>query len=249
MVKKVVIAAAGRGTRMLDLSKDKPKHLIEVNGKPFLWYVLDNLSRAGYKDITIVGGYIGELIEKFISNYNISNKGEVSIKFVDQFKEINPQEKYGTACPLMCKEVKNSIGSDQFIFVSGDNLYSVEDLEQMKKDDDYCYIGGLTHENPEKYGVLIAEGGFLKEIIEKPKEYVGNLINTGLYKFTPEVFDKLSFIEKSSRGEYELTDVISLLAKDGKVKVLELKDGWMDFGNPGDIIKCSKFLNEDNSGR
>ena len=115
----------------------------------------------------------------------------------------------------------------------------------MQKDDDFNYVAGLIHENPEKYGVLITEGDLLKEIIEKPKEYVGNLINTGLYKFTSDVFKKLPLIEKSLRGEYELTDVLSLLAEEGKVKVIEMKDGWMDFGNPDDIEKCSKFLKDE----
>jgi len=87
----------------------------------------------------------------------------------------------------------------------------------------------------------------LKEIIEKPKEYVGNLINTGLYKFTSDVFEKLPLIEKSPRGEYELTDVISLLAKDKKVKVVKMNDGWMDFGNPDDISKVSNFLNDEDN--
>jgi dTDP-glucose pyrophosphorylase len=71
---------------------------------------------------------------------------------------------------------------------------------------------------------------------------VGKLINTGLYKFTPEVFDKIGKIKKSPRGEYELTDVISLLAKKKKVKVKIIQDYWHDFGNPGDVIKLSRFL-------
>ena len=64
-----------------------------------------------------------------------------------------------------------------------------------------------------------------------------------MYKFTPEIFDKIFQIEKSSRGEYEITDAISLLAKEKKVKVKKLNDFWMDFGRPEDIIKISRFLN------
>ena len=69
MIKKVVVAVAGTGTRMLDLAKDKPKHLIHVLDRPFLAYLLDNLFYAGYTDIILVVGYKGEMIETFIKSY------------------------------------------------------------------------------------------------------------------------------------------------------------------------------------
>ena len=238
-----MIAAAGQGTRMMQLTKNKSKHLIKVNDKPFLSYVLDNLLKAGYDDFVLVVGYGSELMEQFLKEYGYK------AMVVNQFEILGPKEKmYGTACPLMC--VKDIVGKNQFVSIYGDNLYSVDDLRRMQKDDDFNYVAGLVHENPEKYGVLITDGDRLKQIIEKPKEHVGNLINMGLYKFTPDVFEKLSLIKKSPRGEYELTDVISLLAKEGKVKVIKIIDGWMDFGNPGDIIKVSNFLkNEDDKSK
>ena len=87
----------------------------------------------------------------------------------------------------------------------------------------------------------------MKEIVEKPKEFVGDLINTSLYKFTPDVFEKLPLIEKSVRGEYEITDVLTLLAKDKKVKIKNLKYNWMDFGKKEDIEKFQdEFLKHEN---
>ncbi len=247
MFKKVVIAAAGQGTRMLELSKDKPKHLIEVNGRPFLSYVLDSLFLAGYEDVILVGGYKMELMESFKNEYAAPNKGRLNIKFINQYEVLGPKEKiYGTACPLMC--VKDDI-KEQFLFICGDNLFSVRDLKEMKIDDDFNYIAGLTHENPENYGVLVASGEYLDKIVEKPKEYIGNLINAGLYKFTPEIFDKISKIEKSPRGEYEITDAISLLAKEKKMKIKLIKDYWQDFGKPEDIEKLSDFLKNENNSR
>lgn len=246
MVKKVVIAAAGQGTRMLHLTKNKSKHLIKVNDKPFLAYVLDNIFKAGYREIVLVCGYKEDLIKDFTENYVPPTKGEFKIKLISQFDKLGPKEKiYGTACPLMC--VEDEVGKDNFLFICGDNLYSVKDLKEMAKDDNYNYVAGLIHENPEKYGVLITDDGFLKEIVEKPKKHIGDLINTGMYKFTSAVFEKLPKIKKSPRGEYEITDVITLLAKERKVKVIKIDDHWLDFGNPGDIIKLSRFLKNENS--
>ena len=243
MIKKVVIAAAGQGTRMLHLSDNKSKHLIHVQDKPFLAYLLDNLIMAGYDDIVLVVGFKKELMEEFKKEFlKYSTLHDFKIEIIDQHEILGPKEKeYGTACPVKC--VKNIVGNNNFIYVYGDNLFSVEDLRSMNIDDEFCYIEGLKQENPEKYGVLIEDGeDFLEKIIEKPKEFVGDLINAGLYKFTPEVFDKIFEIKKSSRGEYEITDVISLLAEKRRVKIKKIKDYWHDFGNPEDIEKLSKFL-------
>lgn len=232
MIKKVVISAAGQGTRMQELSENKSKHLIEVNSRPFLAYLLDNIIKAGYSKIMLVVGFRQDLVAEFLKTYVLPEG--VTIEMVNQFEVLGPKEKmYGTACPLMC--VKDFVGSDQFISLVGDNFYSVDDLKSMNIDDDFCYVGGLKNDHPEKFGVLLAEGEILKEIVEKPKEFVGNLINTSLYKFTPAVFEKLSLVSKSPRGEYEITDVISLLARDKKVKVKTIKDNWMDFGRPEDV--------------
>ena len=74
MVKKVVIAAAGQGTRMLHLTKDRPKHLIKVQKKPFLGYLLDNLLKAGYKELILVVGYKEELMRQFLNIINEETK-------------------------------------------------------------------------------------------------------------------------------------------------------------------------------
>lgn len=243
MPTKVVIAAAGQGTRMLNLTSEKSKHLIEVEKRPFLAYVLDNLTSAGYYDIVLVVGFKEELMQEFKKEYIKNYKGsqELKIQIVNQFEILGPKEKeYGTACPLKC--VKDIVGQNSFIYLCGDNFYSTRDLESIKIQDEYNYVTGLVHENPERYGVLVTKNGFLEKIIEKPKEFTGNLINVSLYKFTPEIFEKVFQIQKSIRGEYEITDAINLLAQDNKVKVRELHDYWIDFGKPEDIEKVSEIL-------
>ncbi|MGC9031497.1 MAG: sugar phosphate nucleotidyltransferase [Minisyncoccia bacterium] len=241
MIKKVVVAAAGQGTRMLKLTKNKSKHLINVNKKPFLYYLLSNLIFAGYKDFYFVVGYRADLFEDFFSQFKKEKKiNNIKINLVNQYEILGPKEKiYGTACPIMC--LKDIIKED-FVVLYGDNLYSPKDLKKIGSIDKFNFVTGIFSEHPEKYGVLRTEGEFLKEIVEKPEKFISNLINCGLYKFTPEIFDKVFKIKKSKRGEYELTDAINLLAKENKVKVIQIQDYWIDFGNPGDILKVAKFL-------
>ncbi len=235
MIRKAVIAAAGKGTRMLHLAVNKPKHLIKIRNRPFLYYVLLNLKEAGITKMILVVGHRKEAMEEFAREY----ENEFPIELVDQF-EVAGTEKYGTAIPVQC--AKDAVGNESFIAIFGDNIYSPEDIKSLAIDDEYTYISGFKHAHPEKYGVLLTRGELLENIIEKPKEFVSDLINTGLAKFTPEIFDAIDHVGISQRGEYELTDAIRILAKQGKVKVKEIKDYWFDFGNPADVIKVSNFL-------
>lgn len=251
MIKKVVIAAAGQGTRMLELSKCKSKHLIEVENRPFLAYLIDNILLAGYTEIFLVVGFKPELMEDFKQNYLNCieklgiDKSKIKIEIVNQFEILGPKDKeYGTACPVKC--VKNIIGNNSFIYLLGDNYFSVNDLKSVNIEDEYNYVSGIVHENQERFGVLIQNNDFLEKIVEKPKEFVGNLINVSLYKFTPEIFKKIYQIQKSVRGEYEITDAVSLLANEKKVKIIRLNDYWFDFGRPEDIKEALKIVKNDN---
>lgn len=224
---KVVILAAGKGTRMLPLTKTTPKVLIKINGRPFLKYVIENLHKAGYNDLGIVVGHLKEKIAEFLKANSI--KAEL----------IEQKQQLGTGDAVL--QAKNFVGDEDFLVLGGDNLWSVEDFKKMNQDDKYNYISGVEVEHPESYGVLVAEGELLKEIKEKPKENFGKLINAGLYKFKQEIFEKLKNIKLSPRGELELTDAVSELAKDGKVKVVKAK-WWLDLGKKEDISKVEEFL-------
>ena len=126
----------------------------------------------------------------------------------------------------------------------GDNIWSPEDFKAMAIQDSQTYIAGQKVENPERYGVLVAKDDNLVEIKEKPKEFVGNLVNTGLYKFTPEIFQIITTLKKSERGEYEITDAINIFAKQGKVKIIEVKGYWLDLSVKEDIPKIESKLSE-----
>ena len=224
---KAIIMAAGKGTRMLPLTEDIPKVLVEVNGKPFLYYVIKNLEKAGFSDIRIIVGYKKEKIKEFLKEYNL--KGEL----MDQ------KEQLGTGHAVM--QLEGVVISENFVLLGGDNLWDVDSLKDIAKDDDLNYICGIEVEDTSKYGVLVVEGDKLVRVAEKSKESLGNLINTGLYKFTPEIFEALKIIEKSERGEFELTAAVSILAKEGKVKVIKAK-WWKDLGCVDDIKPVGEFL-------
>ncbi len=234
MIKQAVILAAGKGTRMKELAVNEPKHVVSVAQRPFLFYLFENLSLAGIEKIIAVVGYQKEAAIKKIKGWH----GQVDI--IDQY-EFVPAEKYGTLCPVLAAQ--QSVGKDAFLVINGDNLYSADDLRNLAADADFNYASGQVHDHPEKYGVLIKnENSLLERIIEKPKEYVGNLINSGLYAFTPEIFKAAESVSLSPRGEYELTDAVTNLAKAGRVKIKILKDYWLDLTKPEDVKVVEEFI-------
>jgi NDP-sugar pyrophosphorylase family protein len=229
---KALILAAGKGIRLRPITLEKPKPLIEVAGKPFLHFLIANLKKAGFNDIALIVNYKKELIEDFLK------KNGLKAKLIPQ------DEPLGTAHAIKCAE--QWAGNDDFVVLMGDNLYSAEDLKAMKKSDEFCYIAGTYSDTPEKYGVLLSRGNTLIKIVEKPKELIGNIVNTGLYKFTPEIFRVINMTKKSDRGEYEITDALSMLARDKKVRVIEIKGYWMKLDSQKDIENLNNFLSEAN---
>ena len=226
---KAIILAAGKGVRMLPFTHDIPKVLMPVNKKPFLWYVIQNLKKAGFQDIGIVVGYKKEKIKECLDKHNFT------ATLIEQ------KEPLGTGHAV--QQAKKFCGNESCIVLGGDNLFSEKDLKEINKSDKWCYIVGKEEEHWQKYGVLVMDKNQnLVKIVEKPTTFGGNIINTGLYKFTPEIWPALEKIKVSERGEFELTDAISLLAQQGKVKVLRLKEYWLDLGCSEDVPKIQEFL-------
>lgn len=246
MINKIVVMAAGKGTRMLELSADKPKHLIDVKDRPFLYYSLKNIQAAGFAEIILVVGHKKEKMAEFAQQYS----QEFNLQLVDQFEKMGT-EKYGTAMPVVATE--EVIDGEDFVVINGDDLYAVEDLKRMRElDNNFNYAGGMATDDPSPYGLFKIDGDdFLERIIEKPKPNIDfdasrprdYTVNIGMYKFTPEIFTAIKNIGLSPRGEYELTDAVSLLAKEKKVKTVPVTGKWKSFTNPDDVKKMEEYLN------
>ncbi|MBU0471919.1 MAG: NTP transferase domain-containing protein [Nanoarchaeota archaeon] len=228
-MRQAVILAGGKGIRMLPLTKYVPKPMIKINNKPFLWYLLKNLEKAKYERVLLVVGHKKNVAEEFFMNTNFKFEKEV----IHQSKRLGT----GHAIKIVEKSIKNN-----FVVIMGDNLYSEKDLKDIKWDNNFSYVFAVKHKHPERFGVLRTKGDYLIEIQEKPEIPPTNLINSGLYKFTPEIFCALKKIKKSKRGEYELTAAISLLAEDKKVKVEQIHDYWIDLGRLEDVPKVSESV-------
>lgn len=238
MNETIVIAAAGRGTRMKELAKITPKHLIQVAGKPFLYYLLLHIYESGITKVIIVTGHLSDEFDKFIQQYG---KEFSNLEIVNQYDKVG-QEKYGSLMPLLA--VQDIVQDKNFLMVNGDHLFSVKDLKFFyEANNDFNYLAATRVADPSKFGTLeIDDKNFLIRINEKSPEPKTNLINAGLYRFTPEIFMAAQKVEISPRGEYEITDAITALTEFAKVQVVELKDYWLDFGRPEDIAVAENII-------
>lgn len=235
---RVVILAAGEGTRMRPITFQTPKPMIPILGKPHLELIFDELSKAGIdpSDIAVVVEYKKEQIIDYFKNHPKYS----DVKIIEQ-----RADKRGTGgATLVCRDF---LGKDNFILFMGDSLFSLKTIKEfLKFDDSFVYIGAeeVPLDEARKYGVLKIDGDFVTESIEKPENPPSTLIGNGIYKLTPEIFeslDKVSPVIKNNRVEYHLPDVFNILAKEKRVK-WKKADRIYDLGCPEDIGKAEKIL-------
>lgn len=232
----IVIAAAGKGTRLHSHTTAIPKHIIPIAGRPFLYYLLDAALAAGFRRVIVVGGHHFDKLEAAIKDYEQAE----SVMVVNQFTELG-KDNYGTACPVLA--VEKIVQGDRFVYTMGDHLVSAKDLEQMQKSTSDMLVAVTEHAEPERYGVVEwTEQHTLKKIIEKPTTPKTNLVNVGLYTLSRDIFPVLHNLPSSPRNEYEMTDAINVIAVTQRVRVVQLQDHWMDLGRPEDIDALERFL-------
>ena len=238
---KAVILAAGKGTRMKDLTNDLPKPMLQVQGRPILEHILTGLKSAGLHEFFIVTGWHAEVIESYFGD---GAKWGVHIEYGRQVV----QDGTGKA-PELAREF---IGAACFILTYGDILVRPETYAQMihRYNEDY-FSGVVTvtgSEDVTKGGLFFFDEKFcLKHLVEKPSaaqleqlRHDGWLkpgetawYNAGIYIFRPSLFEFTARLEKSPRGEYELTDAITaLVATHHPLAGLRIEGRWVDVRDP-----------------
>ena len=222
-----VLLAAGRGTRMRELTAELPKPMIAVRGKPVLQHILDGLRAAGIQRFLIVVGYRADVVRQ---HFGDGAGHGIEIQYATQVT----QDGTGRVVEL----AKDFAAEAPFILSYGDILVDPANYLTLSQLDDSteAILTIKKNEDVSKGGaVFINEAFELTDLREKPKpdEPTSPWYNAGLYVFRPSIFEFTARLEKSPRGEYELTDAIRELAHSGKkVKALELTGDWADVRDP-----------------
>lgn len=226
-VTKAVLLAAGKGTRMRELTNELPKPMIEVRGKPILLHIVEGLRAASVTDFLIVVGYRADVVRDFFGD---GSKFGISVSYETQIV----QDGTGRVVEL----AKSFAGADSFILSYGDILVDPANYQRLVTLDSAEALISVKHNPGEiaKGGAVFVNERFeMTDLREKPQpgEPTSPWYNAGVYTFRPSIFDFTAVLEKSPRGEYELTDAIRNLAQSGKlVQVLELTGDWADVRDP-----------------
>jgi len=232
---QAVVLAAGEGTRLRPLTADKPKAVVEVDGRPLLSHGLEQL--VEYVDeFVLVVGYRKEAL---IDHYGDSFRG-VPVTYVHQ------REQLGLAHAVLAAE---PFVDDDFIVFNGDNVVEVDVgalLARHRTDgvDATLLVDDVSREAAAGTGVLLADDdGQPTALVEKPDDPPGTLVLTGMFVFDPDVFYACHLVRPSDRGEYELTDAIDLLLRAGRrVETVKL-DGWrVNVNTPADRDRARRRL-------
>ncbi len=224
-VHTAVILAAGKSTRTYPITLDKPKGLLKIMNQPILERTLDELEGLVHEVIIIVG-YRKEMIQQYLGR----KYKNISIQYVEQI------EATGTGAAV--NQIKDQL-KGRFLVLNGDDLYKHDDIAAMLE---YQFaVLAQKVADPSHFGVFtIDKDHRLTGLVEKPKEKIGDLVNAGCYLLDEKIFELT--LEKSPRGEYEITDYLLYLAKTYGVQVVPVKKYWLALGYSWDLLKANHFV-------
>ncbi|MDQ2825131.1 MAG: sugar phosphate nucleotidyltransferase [Verrucomicrobiota bacterium] len=234
-IDKAVLLAAGRGTRMRELTADLPKPMIEVRHKPVLLHIVEGLRDVGVKEFLIIVGYRADAVRDFFGD---GSRCKIDIKYANQVV----QDGTGRVVDL----AGDFTGDSPFVLSYGDILVDPKNYKRIVDlaDDVEAIISVKRDEDVSKGGaVFLNDRMELVDLREKPKpgEATSPWYNAGLYVFRRSIFEFISKLQPSPRGEYELTDAIRDLAQSGKkVKALELTGEWADVRDPEILARLNR---------
>ncbi len=264
-IKKVVIPAAGWGTRFLPATKAMPKEMLPVVDKPVIQYVVEEAVASGIQDVIIITGWQKRAIE---DHFDRSLQLEEHLKNSKKEKELSEIKRiaqlanfiyirqngefYGNAIPVLAAEP--AIGKQPFAVVWGDEFIMAEPPRLAQMIEAYKKYPGImisavrieTKDQLSRYGIADVEkveGSIfkIKKIVEKPlpDEAPSNLATHGAYLLPPEIFDVIRDLKPSKGGEVWLVDAINELNKKGvPVYACEIKNGkYYDTGNKLEYLK------------
>jgi UDP-N-acetylglucosamine diphosphorylase/glucosamine-1-phosphate N-acetyltransferase len=236
---KAVVLAAGEGVRLQPITLTRPKHLIKVGGKPILEHCLRALKSCGIEEIVLVVHYMADAIRDYFGD---GQSLGLKVEYAEQKEVLGTGNAVGIVEPFV---------GDDFLLVYGDLLFTVEAVKKVvglhEKEKPVVTMAVVPVENPEGYGIVeVGDEGNVKRIVEKPsrEEAASNLANAGMYVFSKEIFEKIRETLASVRGEWEVTDAISLLLKEGRqvFAVEGSKENWFDVGRPWDLLEANRWV-------
>jgi len=226
---------------MKALSAARPKHLIPLDGKPVLEHVVTRLKEAGITEQVIVIGHLGVMIRDYFGD---GSRFGIKIEYAVQ------EQLTGTGSALHAARAQAADGP--FLMTFGDIVTPADTYRLMLREFQAAPCDALLLLNwvDDPYrgaAVYLEEAGKITRIVEKPPKGSSstNWNQSGIFIFTPVIFEYTEKLVPSARGEYELTYATAAMLSDGlNVRGCRLKGEWCDVGTPEDIAAAERIVSE-----
>ena len=239
MIKKGIILAGGKGTRMSPLTKAVNKQLLPIYDKPLIFYPLSILMLSKIKDVLIIVNK-GQL-EQYKKILPDGKKLGIKITYLEQSKPRGLPDAFVIG--------EKFIGKENVAMILGDNFFYGQNLSKLLLNNTKLSKGArvVLHKvvKPELFGIAkINKHQKITKIIEKPKKFFSDLAITGLYFFDNKVVNYSKKLKPSNRGEVEIVDLLNLYKSKNQLSADLIGRGgaWLDTGSMDDFYKTSNFV-------
>ena len=234
-ITKAVLLAAGRGTRMRELTNELPKPMLVVQGRPILQHIIEGLRQAQIRELLLIVGWRGAMVREFFGD---GARFDVRLSYATQVV----QDGTGKVVEL----ARDFCADDPFLLSYGDILVEASNYQCLAApaNDVEAIISVKRNEDVSQGGAVFVNDKFeTTDLREKPcpGEPTSPWYNAGVYMFRRSIFDFIARLERSPRGEFELTDAVRDLARAGrKVQALELTGNWADVRDPEVLAQLNR---------
>lgn len=237
LIRKGIILAGGRGTRLYPATRVLSKQLLPIYDKPMIYYPLATLMEMGIREILIISTPLD--LPRFESLFGDGNRLGLTFYYAEQ-----PQPEGIAQAYLVGREF---IGNNSVALILGDNYFSRSEViaERAGRFNEGAMIFGSYVENARRYGVIEQDdSGQIKSLVEKPENPRTNYAMTGLYLTDSNVCNIASNLKPSARGELEIVDVMNDYLNRGKLQALLLDEDcqWIDAGTPDSLQTASQAV-------
>jgi glucose-1-phosphate thymidylyltransferase len=226
---KGVVLAGGSGTRLRPVTSVLNKHIIPVYDLPMIHYPVNTLVKSGIDEILIIsnaehlGKYVQLVEDEFDANFQYKVQSEAK----------------GIAHAVSLAE---GFVEDEFTVILGDNILIGDVTEEISSFNGGAKIFVTGVDDPAAYGVASVNDGKVTKLTEKPGTPESDLAAIGLYIYTSDVFDVISDLEPSDRGEYEITDVNKHYIDQSSLNYSVFDGDWFDAGTPEGLFKAAECI-------
>jgi len=235
---KGIILAGGTGSRMGLSTKVTNKHLLCVYDRPMIFFPLWTLKKMEVKEILIISGkeHVGDMIALLGSG----SEYDIDLTY-------RVQDGVGGIAEALYL-AKGFVGENHFVVILADNYFEHDvKAEEMEKGEARIFLTAVKE--PKRFGVVEIKNRKVIGIEEKPNKPKSNFIAAGIYIYDWNVFPIIEGLERSGRGELEITDVHNEYIRKGKLKYSILRGFWSDMGTPQSLLEASNFIKAKMEGK